>query len=59
LPQPTLHGMDEGLTAKTNKGVLEAVIIEAKATLGYSATKVRPSPKHIVMIIDNVNYPVL
>lgn len=29
IPQPTLHGMDEGLVLKLNAGVLEALIKEA------------------------------
>jgi hypothetical protein len=40
LPQPNLHGMDEGLTAKTNHGILEAAIVEAKALHNISATEV-------------------
>ena len=40
LPQVTLHGMDEGLTQKANRGILEAVIIEAKSLLQLSATEV-------------------
>ena len=40
LPQVTLHGMDEGLTQKANRGILEAVIKEAKDLLGLSATEV-------------------
>jgi hypothetical protein len=40
LPQVTLHGMDEGLTMKANRGILEAVIKEAKARLQLSATAV-------------------
>ena len=40
LPQVTLHGMDEGLTQKANRGILEAVIIEAKSLLQMSATEV-------------------
>ena len=39
-PQPNLHGMDEGLTSKTNSGVLEAVIVEARWTYRFKATKV-------------------
>jgi hypothetical protein len=44
LPQPNLHGMDEGLNPKANLGVLEAVITEAKDLHGISATKVTVSP---------------
>lgn len=40
LPQPNLHGMDEGLNAKTNLGILEATIVEAKALHNISATEV-------------------
>jgi hypothetical protein len=40
LPQVTLHGMDEGLTQKCNHGALEAVILEAQANFGFTATKV-------------------
>ena len=40
LPQPNLHGMDEGLNAKTNSGVLEALIKEAKTETGANATQV-------------------
>lgn len=40
LPQVTLHGMDEGLTQKANRGILEAVIKEAKELLQLSATEV-------------------
>ena len=39
-PHPNLHVMDEGLTSKTNSGVLEALIVEARATYGFKATKV-------------------
>ena len=41
-PQPNLHGMDEGLTQKTNLGVLEATILEAKRLHNLDATEVRP-----------------
>jgi hypothetical protein len=41
-PQPNLHGMDEGMTAKTNSGVLEATIKEAHTRFGFKATKVGP-----------------
>lgn len=41
LPQVTLHGMDEGLTQYCNRGILEAVIIEARQLRGYDATKVQ------------------
>ena len=40
LPQPNLHGMDEGLTQKTNLGVLEATIVEVKERHGMDATTV-------------------
>ena len=40
LPQVTLHGMDEGLTQYCNRGILEAVIKEARELRGYDATKV-------------------
>jgi hypothetical protein len=41
LPQPNLHGMDEGLTQKLNSGVVEALVAEAQRSLGMDATKVR------------------
>ena len=44
VPQPNLHGMDEGLTEKTNSGVLEAVIVEARARVGFKATQVALLP---------------
>jgi hypothetical protein len=48
-PQPNLHGMDEGLTSKTNSGVMEALLVEARATYGFDATKVcPPSPPSTV-----------
>jgi hypothetical protein len=40
LPQPNLHGMDEGLNSKSNLGILEAVIKEAKILHNISATEV-------------------
>lgn len=40
-PQVTLHGMDEGLSNKTNAGVLEACIKEAGYNWGISATEVK------------------
>ena len=40
LPQPNLHGMDEGLNSKANLGILEAVIKEAKILHNISATEV-------------------
>jgi hypothetical protein len=39
-PQVTLHGSDEGTTLKTNKGVLEATIVEAKVFAKLNATEV-------------------
>jgi hypothetical protein len=41
VPQPNLHGMDEGLSEKTNHGALEATIKEAKLNFGTTATEVR------------------
>jgi hypothetical protein len=46
LPQPNLHGMDEGLNSKANLGILEAVIKEAKTLHNISATKVTVFPVH-------------
>ena len=40
LPQVTLHGMDEGLTQKANRGILEAVIKEARVLHQLNATEV-------------------
>ena len=41
IPQPSLHGMDEGLVLKLNAGVLEALIKEAKRRDSrWDATKV-------------------
>jgi hypothetical protein len=40
LPQPILHGMDEGLILKTNAGVLEATILEAHDHFQIKATEV-------------------
>jgi hypothetical protein len=44
FPQPNLHVMAEGLNCKTNSGVLEACIKEARATFGTKLTEVRPAP---------------
>jgi hypothetical protein len=41
LPQPNLHGMDEGLVQKTNLGVVMAIIKEAKLDQNIPATEVR------------------
>ena len=55
LPQPNLHGMDEGLTQKTNLGVLEATIKEAKRLHNLDATKV---DTRITALSPNVHYDV-
>ena len=44
LPQPNLHGMDEGLNSKANLGILKAVIKEAKELHNISATEVTVFP---------------
>jgi hypothetical protein len=44
LPQPNLHGMDEGLNSKANLGILEAMIKEAKEVHNISATEVPSIP---------------
>ena len=44
LPQVNLHGMDEGLTQKLNKGVVEACIKECAYHNGITATSVRRPP---------------
>jgi hypothetical protein len=41
MPQPNLHGMDEGLTKKTNHGCLEFAMAEAKELHNIDPTKVR------------------
>jgi hypothetical protein len=41
LPQPNLHAMDEGLVQKTNLGVVQAMIKEAKSAQNIPATEVR------------------
>ena len=40
MPQPNLHGFDEGMVCKKNSGVLETTIKEAYQRHGISATKV-------------------
>jgi len=41
IPQPNLHGMDEGVCCKCNSGVLEELITEAKTSHNLDATKVQ------------------
>ena len=53
-PQVTLHGMDEGLTNKTNHGVLEATIKEASYRWGISATEVHA--RYIINVLHYVHY---
>lgn len=58
LPQVTLHGMDEGLTLKANRGILEAVIKEAKVVLNINATEVHALNSFllfVMMYITNVH----
>ena len=58
LPQVTLHGMDEGLTQKANRGILEAVIKEAKVVLNMNATEVHALTScvlFVMMYIINVH----
>ena len=33
MPQPSLHGMDEGLTAKLNYGCLKTALVEVRGRL--------------------------
>lgn len=41
IPQPNLHGMDEGVCCKCNSGVLEELMKEAKTSHNLDATKVQ------------------
>jgi hypothetical protein len=54
LPQPNLHGMDEGLTQKTNLGVVIALIREAKRLHGLSLTEVHTI--NTLNVLHNVNW---
>ena len=51
LPQVTLHGMDEGLTLKANRGILEAVIKEAKVLLNINATEVQALTSFLLFVM--------
>jgi len=53
LPQPNLHGMDEGLTQKTNLGVVIAIIREAKQLHRLTLTEVRTI--NTLNVLHNVN----
>jgi hypothetical protein len=51
VPQPNLHGMDEGLTSKTNSGVLEALIKEARLSSNLTPTAVGPLFMYTVHVL--------
>ena len=55
LPQVNLHGMDEGVTAKTNHGVLEACITECRYRHGISATAVR-NMCNVMRLVCNTHF---
>jgi hypothetical protein len=40
VPQPVLHGMDEGITAKLARGAVELAIADCFVNFGWDATKV-------------------
>jgi hypothetical protein len=51
LPQVTLHGMDEGLTAKLCRGIL-ALALHYGEEKGYSATKVQDVYRFVILYIE-------
>jgi hypothetical protein len=47
VPQPVLHGMDEGITAKLARGAVELAIADCLATFGWDTTKVLLQNIHV------------